>query len=238
MADGMYVGMSSAATRAAQLDAIADNLANAQTPGFRASRLGFGTFVTPDSDPTTIDKLYSVEIAAGVDRRAGITNATGNPLHLAVEGDAYFSVQLRDGRTAYTRDGRVSVDPEGRLRLGPSLAQGRGGGTIVVPPGAVPQVTNQGAVTVRGVEVGRLGLFQLSGPVDRVGPTVLAPGNGGEANPVDGRVRIGELELSNSNPLDATIQLIAAQRHFDTSMQAVQTYKKMDERAIELGRSR
>ena len=54
----------------------------------------------------------------------------------------------------------------------------------------------------------------------------------------DGRVRIGELELGNAPALEATIQMISAQRHFDTAMQAIQTYRRLDERAVEVGKIR
>jgi flagellar basal-body rod protein FlgF len=51
-------------------------------------------------------------------------------------------------------------------------------------------------------------------------------------------LRIGEIETGNSSPLEAAVQLVAAQRHFETSMQALNTYRRMDERASEVGRTR
>ncbi|MFT3915758.1 MAG: flagellar basal body rod C-terminal domain-containing protein [Anaeromyxobacteraceae bacterium] len=87
-------------------------------------------------------------------------------------------------------------------------------------------------------EVAHLALARLEGTVDRVGPSMLAPGQGGRAVPVEAGVRIGEIELGNSNALEATIALVNAQRSYDASMQAIQTYRQLDQRAIEVARVR
>jgi flagellar basal-body rod protein FlgF len=86
------------------------------------------------------------------------------------------------------------------------------------------------------VVVGELALYQLAGPVERAGHSLLRPGRGGRAEPVTGKVRTGEVELGNAGPLEGMVQLISAQRHFDASMQALQTYRSMDGRSSEIGR--
>jgi flagellar basal-body rod protein FlgF len=77
MADGIYVAMCGAAARSEQLDAIADNLANAQTPGFKASRPAFAAFLPGAGGG---DKTYPAAVASGLDLRAGPTSRTDNPL--------------------------------------------------------------------------------------------------------------------------------------------------------------
>ncbi|MBI5542724.1 MAG: flagellar hook basal-body protein, partial [Deltaproteobacteria bacterium] len=90
-----------------------------------------------------------------------------------------------------------------------------------------------------GREIATLGMWRIDGPLERQGPQLLVPGAGAQTRLMEeGKVRIGELELSSYTPLDATVQLVEAQRHFDASMQALQTYKRMDERATEIGRFR
>ncbi len=74
--------------------------------------------------------------------------------------------------------------------------------------------------------------------MDRIGPSLLAPGQGGVAVPVEPSVRTGEVELGNASALEATISLVSAQRSYDSSMQAIQTYRQLDQRASELGRTR
>jgi flagellar basal-body rod protein FlgF len=236
MGDGIYVTMCGAAARMAHLDAISDNLANAQTPGFKAARPAFETFL-PASGAR--DKAFPAAVATGFDLSPGPTSPTGNPLDVVPDDGAFLSVSLGGDRVAYTRDGRMTVDGDGRLTIGGRPVLDAGGGEIHLPPGTAPEIGADGTVRAGGVAVGQLGVFSLHGNVDRVGPALLAPGDGGQAEAVDRpRLRTGEVELGNSSPLEATVDLIAAQRHFDASMQALQTYRRMDERSTEVGRVR
>jgi flagellar basal-body rod protein FlgF len=236
MADGLYVSMNGAAARMTQLEAVSDNLANAQTPGFKAARPAFASFL-PASGAR--DKTYAAPVATGFDLSPGPTTPTGNPLDVVPEDAAFLAVRLPGGGTAYTRDGRLSLDPEHRLVSGGHPVLDESGGELRVPAGASLEIGADGTVRAGGVAVGVLGLHTLEGRIDRVGPTLLAPAEGGSAEPVETpRVRTGEVEMGNAGALEATVQLIAVQRHFDASMQAIQTYRRMDERSTEVGRVR
>lgn len=235
MADGLYVSMSGAVARAEQLEAVADNLANAQTAGFKATRPSFEAFL-PESGGGELG--YTAAVRAGVDLRPGATMVTGLPTDVLPDGGAFLAVAAGDGTTAYTRNGRLAVDGAGRLSLLGRTVLGIDGQPLVVPDGSPWSVDGQGTVLANGQEVGRLALFQLSGDVDRRGEALYAPGPRGQAMAVEARVRTGELELSNASPLEAAVQMISAQRHFETSMQAVQTYRQLDARAAELGKTR
>ena len=235
MADGIYVSMCGAASRTEQLDAIADNLANAQTPGFKASRPGFEAFLAASGAQ---DKTYPATVATGFDLRVGPTEHTGNPLDVLPDDGAFLAVRTPGG-IAYTRDGRLGLDAQRRLVQNGRPVLDPNGREIHVPPGAAPQIGSDGILHVGPAQVGQLGLFKLDGAVDRLGPTLLAPGEGGAARPLaNGTVRTGELEMANANPLDGMVQLIAAQRHFDASMQAIQTYRALDQHGSEIARIR
>ena len=69
-------------------------------------------------------------------------------------------------------------------------------------------------------------------------PGFSAAALGGAATPSEAPLQLGVVELSNAPPMEAAVQMISAQRHFDTSMQALQTYKRLDDRASEVGRVR
>lgn len=244
MADGIYVTMCGAAARTAQLDAIADNLANAQTPGFKSSRPSFESFLPAGG---AADKSYPAAVATSFDLRPGSTARTDNPLDVIPQDGAFLAVQLRDGRVGYTRDGRITLDADRQLLQGGRPVLGRDGSPIRLPPHTRPQIQDDGTVRAfeengqgRGGEIvaGALALFRLAGPVDRAGPSVLVPGQGGRAEPVRVEVQSGAIELGNSAPLDGMVQLISAQRNFDASMQALQTYRSMDGRSSEIGRVR
>jgi flagellar basal-body rod protein FlgF len=227
MADGIYVSMCGAVTRGEQLDAIADNLANAQTPGFKSSRPAFESFMAAGEGQ---DKHYPAAVATALDLRPGPTSRTDNPLDVLPDGGAFLAVRTPGGAIAYTRDGRLTLDAARRLVQDGRIVLGRDGRGIDVPPDLVPTIDAHGVVHAGGHPIGELALARLEGPVDRVGATLLAPGEGGRAVPVQEGVRTGEVELGNASAL------VSAQRSYDTSMQAIQTYRQLDQRAVEVAR--
>ena len=233
MADGMYVGMSAAVARAAQLESIADNLANTETPGFKASRPAFRAFLPPG--PT--DKVLAGAVSTGVDLRPGPTNATDNPLDVLPDGDAYLGVKLSNGQIAYTRNGHLELGPNGELLASGLPVLGRSGDPVTVPAGAEPRIETNGDVVVgKGQLVDTLALYVAQGSMDRIAPTLLQPSAGSTVSPAaEGTLRVGELEMGNVSALDSTVQMINAQRQFDMAMQAIQTYRKLDDRAIQVG---
>ncbi|MBL8918644.1 MAG: flagellar hook basal-body protein [Myxococcaceae bacterium] len=235
MADGMYVSMNGAAARAAQLESVSDNLANAQTPGFKASRPVFQSFLAESGEA---ELAYPAVVRASVDLRPGATMVTGNQTDVMPDPGAFFAITLPDGTQGFTRAGRLIADATGLLTVNGRPIMGQNGQAVSLPPGAPWSVDQKGAILSNGLEVGRLALFQLPPNVERVGESMLRLTDGGQALPVEAKVRPGELELSNASPLEAAVQMISAQRSFDSSMQAVQTYRRMDERANELGRVR
>jgi len=234
VADGMYVGMAAAAARAAQLESVADNLANAETPGFKAARPAFQAFSA--AGPT--DKIMSAAVATGTDMRPGPAMQTGGALDVVPEGSLFLGVLGPGGQTAYTRNGSITVGSDGTLSVAGHAVVGKNGGPITVPVGSAPTIDGNGDVLVNGTRTDTLALYQLTGALDRVGPGMLGAGANGAAQLVEGRVRVGELEMGNAPAVSSAVDMITAQRHFETAMQAIQTYRKMDERATEVGRIR
>jgi flagellar basal-body rod protein FlgF len=212
-------------------------LANATTPGFKASRPAFEAFLPKGAGPAS-DKQYPAAVASGFDLRPGPTQRTDNPLDV-VPGDGLFlTVQTATGTPAYTRDGRMTVDADRRLLIDGRPALSGDGQPITLPPTGTPRVNADGTVWVDDQQAGELGLVRLQGPVDRVGPALLTPAAGGKAEPVqDGRVvHVGEIELGNASAVESMVQLISAQRSYDASMQAIQTYNQLNQRAVEVVR--
>jgi flagellar basal-body rod protein FlgF len=91
-------------------------------------------------------------------------------------------------------------------------------------------------VKADGREVAQIGVWRFDGPMGRIGPQLLTPGENVQSQPVDdARLRIGEVELGSYSALEATVQLVGAQRHFEAAMQAIQTYRRLDDKANEIG---
>jgi flagellar basal-body rod protein FlgF len=236
MADGIYIAMNGAAARSEQLDSVADNLANAQTPGFKASRPVFQTFLPAGGSP---DKAYPAAVGQGVSLKEGSTQLTHNPMDI-VPGDGNFlAVRTASGELAFTRDGRLTVNPQGELLAAGRPVMGKSGEPITFPPNTQPRVDDQGRVWADDVEMDSLALYEVTGATTRIGSSLLQPTSQGRAVASDSsKVRVGELEMGNVTALESSVELISAQRHYETSLQAIQTYRRMDDRANEIGKVR
>jgi flagellar basal-body rod protein FlgF len=250
MSDGLYVGMNGAVARSMELESIADNLANANTPAYKAQRPAFASLLAAEQGGSkgAIDQVHSAAVATALDMRIGQTMPTGRNLDVIPRDSTFFGVQTPDGRVVYTRQGALNVNAAGQLSSLDRPILGQSGGPVVIPMGQVGTaqgqgqrvlVTEEGYVRVGDVTIDRVALFELSGPIDRFGTGLVAPGAGGAAVPTaDVRVQTGALEQSNVNPLETTVSLINAQRHFESAMQALNTYRRMDDKMNESGRVR
>lgn len=228
MIDRMVFTAAAAARNAeSQLAVTTNNLANADTPGFREQLTGFRAVpVLGQGAPT---RVSSVDTTSGFSSTPGRMETTGNPWDLALEGNGWFAVQRADGSTAYTRAGRFTLDAQGIVRtVGGSVLLGQGG-PLRMPLGSVPEISGDGMVYARqpddttGVAVGQLRIVGARpGQLDR-GPDGLYQ----SATPLGGvapgavHVHQGVSESSNVSVSDALVQMISQSRMFDLSMQFV-----------------
>jgi flagellar basal-body rod protein FlgF len=228
--------MSGAMARASQLDAIADNLANVETVGFKGMRPAFAAFMGPGPKS---DKVLTATVRTTVDMSPGVTETTDALTDVVPEGDLMLGLSSKGGTVAYTRNGHLEVGPDGVLQIAGLPVIGQGNVPIVVPEGADVLVESTGEVFSGKQVIGKLSLFQVKGPMDRIGPALLTLGAGGSATEVpEGQVAVGELEKGNISALDSAVELIGAQRHYEMAIQAIQTYRQLDQKAVEVGRIR
>ena len=211
----------------------ANNLANVETPGFRAQRVF--SEVLNGGLPA---------IGTVTDVRAGELRETGGPLDLALQGEGRFVVEtpngpklVRSGSFALDRDGQV-VDADGYPLMGVN-------GPLVLPPGPV-QIDQTGGVRVEGELVGRVRVVRA----DERGAPTSAVGGGAQVSPAlasgrDGsiqnqdslqdigresvQIRQGYIEGSNVNALGALIEMTTIQRSFEAVQNTVRTIDSMME---------
>lgn len=237
MADSMYVGMNAAAARLRDLDAVADNLANVETPGFRAARPIFQSVVAKAGDGTA-SQVHVVATEDGVNARSGPAIETGSPLDIRLGDGAWLAVGLEDGSTGYTRDGRLSVGVDGVVRAGSWPVKDDVGADIVVPSGSTVQIRERGEVYVDGQQHSTLGRYAIDGPLTRVRPTVVVGSGGADVAPVDAPVQVGMRDGSTVGAVESAVRMVTAQRAYDAAMQAITTARSIDTKANELGRIR
>ena len=236
MADGIYVGMSAAMARASQLDAIADNLANIESPGFKGVRPAFASFLPPGA---ATDKVLTGAVATTLDMRPGTTETTDSQTDVIPDGDLFLGVQMGGGKMGFTRNGHIEVSPDGALQIAGLPVLDTAGAPIIVPPQSDVTIESTGEVKAGKQVVATLSLWSGQGPMDKVGPALMTPSAGTQMNQAsDGSVRVGELELGNVTALESTVAMIGAQRNYELAMQAIQTYRQLDQRVVEVGRAR
>jgi flagellar basal-body rod protein FlgF len=213
----MHVSVAGQLALQKRLDAIAANVANITTPGYRAEGERFSE-VLSRQQPTDVSFVSSGHTY--IDRRPGGLMKTGNPLDVAVKGDVWLAVQGPAG-PVYTRDGRLAMLPTGELV---SAATGWpvldvGGAPITLNPAAgPPQIARDGMITQGGRQMGAIGLFRIppEARLQRHGNSGVVPDR--EPEPVvnfrDAGVLQGYIEQSNVNGALEMVRLIEATNAF------------------------
>lgn len=239
----IYIGLGGARQALEQQASVANNMANASTPGFRAQINNFRAVPVVGEEMGT--RSMVVATTPGADMRAGPLMQTGRPLDVAVRGDGWLTVQMPDGSEAYTRLGNLQVGAEGQITTMDSRPIMGDAGPLVVPPGSSLVVGGDGVVTAIGAgdpvagaaEVGRLKLVNPA-TADLVrGDDGLFRMQAGRPAPQadpDVRLQAGALEGSNVNPVEVMVQMISNARRFEMQMKTVQTAESNDQQANKL----
>lgn len=235
----IYTAAAGARALVQRQDGIANNLANASTPGFRADQVAFRAVpVRGDGAPT---RVVSLEASAGYDDSSGPIEQTGRNLDVAVLGKGYLAVQAPDGTEAYTRAGSLEVDDQGMLVTSAGLPVNGDGGALNIPPGSTVTIGHDGTVSAQASNgpaqiVGRLKLVNPEPGTLRKGDDGLLHMEGGQEADADPTVRVsaGALEGSNVNVVEAMVGMIAAARQFETNMKLLTTAEQDDQRAAQL----
>ena len=196
-----------------EMTAIANNVANIDTPGYRREGLVFAEFVQRTGAGESLSMADSGASFASADQ--GELRMTGAALDLALESEGFFQTRSADG-PLLTRAGAFQRSPEGLL----VTSDGRpvldtGGGTIFLPPDAASvSVAADGTLSVDGAAQAQLGVVPAPPEaLTRVGGTAFAPTEGVE--PVAApRIRQGALELSNVGPVEEIARMIAVGRAY------------------------
>ena len=239
MNDALYIAATGMKAQTAQIDSVANNVANASTPGFKRSSLRFGDLIaTSATAPAQGDALANaagVKITA-VQRSfaAGELKRTDDVMALAIQGDGFLEVQLPDGSPAFARSTRLEIGADRLLATSDGLPLRQ---HIHVPTdiraiaigedGQVQGRDDAGRTTALGrIDVALFaspagltplgeGLWQASA---RSGEAMLTPA--GEAGA--GRLKQGFQEQSNVQLVEEMVQLMVAQRAYEMNVKVMQ----------------
>ncbi len=231
MDNSNYVSLTLARTLERNLDVVSNNIANANTAGFKAERADFQDLVEAHLGAGGRDSVSFVQDAGShIDPRPGALLKTSNPLDLAISGDGWFGYQTATGQTAYGRDGRFTIDAQGLLATTTGAhVLDAGGAPIAIPAGTGGglSIAQDGTITdARGASLGQVGLFSVPGIADgqRLGGGLIAPAPGSPPATAaqDVTVSQGFIEQSNVEPVLEMTRMIAIQRAYERAMKLLE----------------
>lgn len=244
MENAAYIGLSRQMTLRRELDIAANNIANADTTGFKVEQLLLGAEVGNRARNHAIRPGASFVLDNGVGRdfSQGSLEQTGRALDFAIEGEGVFFRIEDAGGEAYTRDGAFTISPEGVLVTKAGRPVLGDGGPITIDPaqGAIT-VGDDGTISQAGTIIGTISLarFEDLGVLSKDGDGLYR--NASNAAPIDAagaQVRQGMLEGSNVNPLIEITNLIEISRAYERATKMVENVQELSRRSVErLGRS-
>lgn len=219
MQGSLYVALSSQIALERRLTTLADNVANANTTGFRATEIKFNEVL---ADTGVSDVSFVNEGQEFLSSANGGLSASGSSLDFALRGDAWFMIETPTGQML-TRDGRFSITENGELvNINGYPVLDPGGAPIQLDPAAgAPEAGRDGGLSQNGVRVGAIGLYQadLSRGFQRMGPLGIVP-----VVPPEPLVDVataglvqGYTEDSNVNPVAEMSRLIMVSRAFENA---------------------
>jgi flagellar basal-body rod protein FlgF len=230
MANGIYSALSGAIAQTERLDAVANNLANVTTPGYRQENVIFKEVLSKTQAGK--DLSFTHTDGSYLSSNQGALQNTGRPLDAAMDGRGYFTVMTAGG-PMYTRNGHFTMAPDGTLTNGNGApVMGASGSPIRLSPAESARIAQDGKVYSGDNLVGELMVADLD---ER---SLSAVGGGmykalGDTAPrlTTPNVRGQTLEQSNVNALSAMTELISTNRLFDATQNAIDTYRQLDSKA-------
>jgi flagellar basal-body rod protein FlgF len=235
MYKGIYIALSGAVLKRRNMDIFAQNVANANTPGYKKERISFKDYIIPVDNKRDLSKDGRVMADLSesiIDFSSGTIQRTGNSLDLAINGKGFFA--LEEGR--YTRNGNFMISSDGYLATKDGVKVLGDGGPIAVQGGSI-DISPSGEVLVDAAPVGKVKIvdFPDTGVLKKLSGGMFATAETGET--VDSQVSQGFLEQSNVNAIQEMIQVMEATREFESYQKMIHSFDEAASKTInEMGK--
>jgi len=247
MENTSLVGLSRQIALARELDVVANNIANVNTTGYKSDNAVFHEFLMPGvraSQFRGADQRVSFvqDRATWIDFTQGAVQPTGNPLDVAVSGNAFLTVQTPRGER-YTRNGALQINSQGQLVTSEGLAVvGQSGPIVFQPTDREISIGIDGTISVRegqnttDAQRGKLKLASFAQPrlLQKDGTsTYMAPAGVTAQVPTDAKVTQGAIEKSNVTSVTEMTRMIEITRTYTQIAQILQNQSDMRRSAID-----
>ena len=239
----LYIAASGAKQDLLATGVRANNLANAQTTGFRAQLEQARAMPAYGEGLPT--RVFSMTESPSNNYESGAMVQTNRDLDVAIQGDGWFSVQGADGQEAYSRDGSFQLGADGMLTdMHGNIVMGDNGPIYLPVPLDNLNIAMDGTISTRPVgapenvseEVGRLKLVNPDLNNLEKGYDGLFRTKDGAAVDADANVmvRTGMLESSNVNAVDEMVNMISLQRHYEMQVKLMKQADELSTRGNQL----
>jgi flagellar basal-body rod protein FlgF len=210
------------------MDLVAANIANANTPGFKAQRMLFSDWLVrlrgtdaPRGDRTI---AYTQDRATWRDQRAGTLTHTGNPFDLGITSDGFFTVRTSNG-VRLTRNGRFGLTPDGTLAdgAGNAVLDSNGRPIVLSPTDTQITIAGDGTLSSENGQLGKIGMVRPTDPMQLTaeGNTLFRSGSPTTSVKSPGLVE-GSMEDSNVQPVIEVTRMMDGLRQFQFVSQMIQ----------------
>lgn len=235
MENTIYLGLSRQVVLRNNMDIIANNVANVNTPGYRAQNLMFAEHLAnPKGGDDKLSFVY--DKAEYKNTQAGPVRVTGNELDVALTGPGFMGVKGRDGNTYYSRAGNFMLDEQGVLMTqGGNPVAGAGGGSIIIPTNStVVEIDDRGVISNQDGQIGQIMLVEFDNPqqLTPYGDNLYAA-NTPALPATETIVKQGQLEGSNVLAVVEVTRMIDTLRNFQSMQQILQTENERLRTAIQ-----
>jgi flagellar basal-body rod protein FlgG len=236
-----------------QMAVISNNLANANTTGYKADRATFQDLMYQNIQQvgaqSTQNTQYSTGLSLGTGVRIAATEKnylqgsvlqTGGNLDLSITGSGFFQITMPDGTLSYTRDGSFSLDSQGNVvtasgyPLSPAITIPISAQSVTVGADGTVSVTTAGSAKATTVGQIQLANFINTEGLQPKGNNLLAESAASGAPQVGspntnglGALNQGSLETSNVNTVTELVNMIECQRAYEMNSKAISTTDQM-----------
>ncbi|HZS50393.1 MAG TPA: flagellar basal-body rod protein FlgG [Bryobacterales bacterium] len=263
MIRALYSAASGMSAQQLNIDNIANNLANANTTGFKHRRAQFQDLLyqttlapgTAAGQQTVVPSGLQVGLGARpvsneIIFSQGDFIQTGNPLDLVIEGQGFFQIRLPTGDLAYTRAGAFHLDRDGNIvtadgdPIEPQITLPRDALSVTVAADGTVSFTQPGQVQAQQGGTIQLAMFPNPGGLNSLGRNLFQPTQA-SGDPIVGtpggleglgQLLQGNLEGSNVSVVEEFINMIISQRAYEASSKAVQAADQMYQQANNITR--
>jgi flagellar basal-body rod protein FlgF len=222
-------------------DLIAENLSAASVPGARKQEVSFSDVqagMAANLSEGEKSSYYTPSLNKVTNFEAGEMRATGNPMDFALDGPGFFSVQMPNGKTAYTRDGEFQINSGGQLVTKFGGAVLGDGGPLQFNPNSAGTVTVSatGDVSQGDQVVGKLKTVEFANPgkLTMAGASLFTANSEGAQGTTSTKTKIhqGFVEASNTSPTTEMASLITSMRLFEANQKVLQMQSDRMSRVI------